>query len=75
MSKQTKASEHWAHTTHLASIQRLREQALNPMYPAGQTQAGIQLASVEVPWLLAEIEKLKEQINGRSEKSAQGVAS
>lgn len=64
MTKQTTASERWETNKHLTTIDRLREQALDYTYPAGQTQAGLQLATVEVPWLLAEIDRLKEQING-----------
>jgi hypothetical protein len=42
----------------MAKIELLREQSLDYSYPAGQAQAGIQLAAVEIPWLLAEIERL-----------------
>lgn len=58
MSKQTTASALWETGKHMASIERLQAQAADYTYPAGQAQAGIQLATVEVPYLLAEIERL-----------------
>lgn len=68
MSKQTTASEHWETGRHMATIERLREQATDYTFPAGQAQAGIQMATVEVPWLLAEIERLQSQINDNPKK-------
>lgn len=68
MSKQTKASERWELSQRMAKIERLLEAARDYSYPAGQAQAGIQLASVEVPWLLAHIEELKEQINVKAQE-------
>jgi hypothetical protein len=43
----------------LVKIKRLCEQAIDYSFPAGQAQAGIQFGTVEVPWLLAEIARLK----------------
>jgi hypothetical protein len=54
----------------MTSIARLQEAALDYSFPAGQAQAGMQMAMVEVPWLLAEIEKLKDQINERNRAAA-----
>lgn len=68
MSKQTKAFERWEFSQRMAKIERLQQQALDYSHPAGQAQAGIQLASVEVPWLLAHIEELKEQINVKAQE-------
>lgn len=67
MSKQTQASEHWERERMYAKIERLRAQATDYSFPAGQAQAGLQMALVEVPWLLSEIERLKDQINGTQE--------
>ena len=75
MSKQTMASQLWETNRHMTTIERLLEAATDYSYPAGQAQAGIQMATVEVPWLLAEIERLKEQINGSSERAPQALAS
>jgi len=63
MSKQMKASRFWQYNTLVVNIERLQAQATNYSYPAGQAQAGIQLATVAVPRLLEEIERLKGQIN------------
>lgn len=40
----------------LEKIWQLVKQANDPYYPAGQAQAGMQLARVEVPWMLARLE-------------------
>lgn len=70
MGKQTKASERWAHQTHLAKLDALCAQAKDYTYPAGQAQAGIQLAVIEVPYLLQEIARLKEQINAQHHRTS-----
>lgn len=70
MSKQTRASEHWAEAARLAKIERLCAQGQDYTFPAGQARAGIQLATVEVPYLLQEIARLKEQINERHTAAA-----
>jgi hypothetical protein len=63
MSKRTTASLLWerqaTYNKRMSSIERLTTAAQDYTFPAGQAQAGIQLATVEVPWLLAEIERLK----------------
>jgi hypothetical protein len=58
----------------MTSIARLQEAALDYSFPAGQAQAGMQMAMVEVPWLLAEIERLKEQLNGSGQATTQTLA-
>lgn len=63
MSKQTTASEYWAHQIHSARIKDLCTQATNYMYPAGQVQAGIQLGTVAVPYLLERIAQLEEELS------------
>lgn len=65
MSKQDSAKAHWEECRHMAVIEKLMKQAIDYAHPAGQAQAGLQFAYVEVPWLLEEITRLKEQINGR----------
>jgi len=70
MSAQTKASEHWETSQRIERIKSLREVAMDYSYPAGQVQVGIQLAVVEIPWLLDYIEHLKEQINDRDQAAA-----
>lgn len=74
MSKQTTASAHWETNAHMAKIERLMAQATDYSHPAGQAQAGIQLATVEVPYLLGYIEELKEQINAQHRAHRQSVA-
>jgi hypothetical protein len=61
MSKQEEATQLWESNRHMSNIELLLKQALNPMFPAGQAQAGLQLAYVEVPWLLEQIKELKAQ--------------
>jgi hypothetical protein len=78
MRAQTKASELWETNQRLARIESLRLVALDYSYPAGQAQVGIQMATVEVPWLLAEHARLKAEIerlilNGGSQETAQGL--
>ena len=68
--KQTMASQLWETNRHMTTIERLLEAATDYSYPAGQAQAGIQMATVEVPWLLAEIERLKDQLNERNRTAA-----
>ena len=63
MSKQTTASAHWETSQRIERIKGLMATARDYSYPAGQVQVGIQLATVELPWMLAYIEKL-EQGNG-----------
>jgi hypothetical protein len=72
MSAQTTASQRWETSRHMANIEALQAQALDYSYPAGQAQAALQLANVEVPWLLAEIERLilKEQSNDQHRAAA-----
>jgi hypothetical protein len=74
MSAQTKASEIWRDANNYrvrkAKIDSLLEQAMDYTYPAGQTQAGLQMANVEVPWLLGYIEELKEQIAAQRQAAA-----
>lgn len=65
MNAQSRAASQWAYQKKLVKIATLTEQATNYSYPAGQAQAGIQMATVEVPWLLGYIEELKEELNGR----------
>jgi hypothetical protein len=77
MSKQTTASERWEannYRVRKAKIERLLQDAKDYSFPAGQAQAGIQLGTVEVPWLLEYIEELKEQINGSGQNPAQELA-
>lgn len=72
MSKASKALQHWETRQHLDRITTLLKQANDPFYPPGQAQAGIQLARVEVPWLLAYIEELQEN-NGSAKEPVQAV--
>lgn len=62
MSAQTRAEQQWESHVRMERIALLREQALDYTYPAGQAQAGIQLATVEVPWLLSENARLKAEL-------------
>lgn len=66
MSKQEAAQKRWADQQKLDKIKRLLAVATDYSYPAGQAQIGIQLATVEIPWLLQHIEELKES-NGAEE--------
>jgi hypothetical protein len=75
VSKQEQAQRRWETNAHLEKIERLTQQATDYSFPAGQAQAGIQLATVEVPWLLGYIEELKEQINGSGTQPSQSLAS
>jgi hypothetical protein len=74
MSKQTTASAHWEASQRIAKIEGLMVTAKDYSFPAGQVQVGIQMATVEVPWLLNYIEELKEQINGSGQNPAQELA-
>jgi hypothetical protein len=74
MSKQTTASAHWEASQRIARIEGLMATAKDYSFPAGQVQVGIQMATVEVPWLLNYIEELKEQINGTAQQSPQKLA-
>lgn len=62
MSKHEDALATWTEAQMLAKIDLLIAQATNYMYPAEQATAGLQLANVEVPWLLAENARLKAQL-------------
>lgn len=66
MSKQEAAQKRWADQQKLDKIKGLLAAATDYSYPAGQAQIGIQLATVEIPWLLQHIEELKER-NGEKE--------
>ena len=74
MSKQTTASAHWETSQRIERIKGLMATARDYSYPAGQVQVGIQLATVELPWMLAYIEELKEQINGSGYNATQALA-
>lgn len=62
MSALTRAEQQWEAHRRMERIALLRGQALDYTYPAGQAQAGIQMAAVEVPWLLTENARLKAQL-------------
>jgi hypothetical protein len=59
MSKQEEAQKRWETLHRMARIRDLMHDARDYSFPAGQMQAGIQLGTVEVPWLLNYIEELK----------------
>jgi hypothetical protein len=44
-------------------------------FPAGQMQAGLQLGTVEVPWLLNYIDYLEARQRGTAQESPQTLAS
>jgi hypothetical protein len=47
-------------------IEKTLKQANNPMAPVGQAQSGLQLAQVEVPWLIEQLKMalgLQEETN------------
>jgi hypothetical protein len=67
MSKQDIATARWETARRMEKIDGLMADAKNYSFPAGQMQAGLQLANVEVPWLLNYIEELQ---HGRTEESA-----
>lgn len=69
MSKQASATAHWEERKHMANIERMLQRAMDYSYPAGQAQAGLQMALVEVPWLLEKIAELKERINGLEDRA------
>jgi len=70
VSKQEEALKHWDEQKHIVTIERLLAVANDPMNPVGQAQVGIQLARVEVPWMLARIAEL-EALNGSGAQPAQ----
>lgn len=41
-------------------IQKILDAANDPFFPAGQAAAGLQLARVEVPWLLEQLAALSQ---------------
>jgi hypothetical protein len=61
MTKQEEATQLWESNRHMSNIELLLSQATNYMFPPGQAQAGLQLANVEVPWLLEQIKELQAQ--------------
>ena len=48
----------------MARIRDLMVDARDYSFPAGQMQAGLQLGTVEVPWLVNRIEELETRIAG-----------
>lgn len=71
MSKESVATAHWEAQRRLIRIQGLMVTARDYSYPAGQAQVGIQMATVEVPWLLNYIEELR---GGNAHKDVGAVA-
>lgn len=59
MTKQAIATARWENAKRFGKIKDLMADARNYSFPAGQMQAGLQLANVEVPWLLNYIEELE----------------
>lgn len=55
----------------LGRIEATLKQATDYGFPAGMAQAGLQLATVDVPWMLERIKELEESIGGRMEDDAQ----
>lgn len=52
----------WVTAEDDARLERLLQAATDYTYPAGQAQAGIQLATTEVPRLLEEIGRLRAMV-------------
>jgi hypothetical protein len=70
MSKQEDAQKLWETRQRMGRIRDLAQDTKDYTFPAGQLQAGLQLGTVEVPWLLNYIEELQ---NGSGAQPAQGV--
>jgi hypothetical protein len=64
MSKQDIATARWETAQRMDKIDRLMADARDYSFPAGQMQAGLQLATVEVPWLLNYIDYLEARQRG-----------
>lgn len=62
MSAQDRATQRWEEHRHLTAIKELQGRVIDGTYPGGQLQAAMQLSLVEVPWLLAEIGRLKQEL-------------